>query len=119
MMLEIITPVVKHPREWGGVDYGSEQIVLARAGTRELQFRPGCRFWSGLGMPQAYAPATLVLAVVEGFSERSKVLAEGRLSFKLLREHATEIDAWLGCDEGVSAVGRVDPKKRWTVEVKS
>ena len=53
-------------RQEHGCDYGAEGIVLLRNKTHRLVWRNGAKYWSGVGMPAAYAPADLMIMEPSG-----------------------------------------------------
>ena len=116
--LQVVDPVVR-PRHENGIDWGAERYVLARSRSREVWWRPGRKYWSSVMEPSAYAPTELVLVDMSLAYPYGEVqLAEGgRLTSTLLEKHRAQIDAWLKLPEGLSATGRIDPKRRWTIDV--
>lgn len=89
------------PRIEGGVDHGGEAKVLIRTTTHTLLWRMGRKYWSGVGRPQAYAPAQLEMTGerctrfgmhrnLGNFEERGVRLHEA------LRRNRAEIDAVFG-----------------------
>lgn len=89
------------PRCTNGVDHGIEAKVLIRAAGARLLWRPGHKYWGGVGRPQSYAPAGLEIAKDDtdcwGMNKRLGNFEErGVRLHEALRRHRAEIDAVFG-----------------------
>ena len=93
-----------------GCDYGTPRHLMARKGRRQVEFRPGCKYWVCLG-EQGYSPATVTLSYVGSSHhytlDTGRDVGKGRLSRAKLAALAPQIAAWLGVDVGnLPALGR-------------
>jgi len=117
-MVDHYTKLVVRPQAEFGIDWSRPRTVLARRGTLELWWQGPGSVWSGVGIPHEYVPTELITYDVKlkawpdppsdsrstgtprraAASERaSNALHEGgRLSRRLLVEHAVAIDTFFG-----------------------
>ena len=111
---------LRGPRFAHGVDHGSEPIILARNGDRQLWWKSGHTGWWQQGQSGYYgASLELVGGPRAGRSDwqdwiGTEIARGCRLSRARLDELAEKIDAYLDVP-GITAY--VDARKRWTIEV--
>jgi hypothetical protein len=89
------------PRIEGGCDWGAERIVLVRKGDKELFWRKACKSWASLLDGYRHDPAALMLCDHSNLTSgvpKEKTLHNtgGRLSKRLIMDHAEEIDKFFG-----------------------
>lgn len=108
------------PRRSSGVDWSGERIVLARYGNKELWWRKSGSTWQAVGL-YGHEPAALMLVKWEDKRQRGVPAIRrphegGRLSQKVLQEHAEAIDEWFGMKVAYQ-LGPVTQRPPKTLEV--
>jgi hypothetical protein len=117
------------PRGEGGVDYGTERVLLAcleaphqgNRNRREVWWEKACRAWRSLLAGYVHEPGRLVLvspSQTAGITlpHRKTLKKGGRLSRKLIREFAGDIDAHFGRAGVGELVAKVYTKYTVTVD---
>lgn len=101
---------ITRPRRERGRDWGSERFILARMGVEELLWWTSRSEWTGrLG---GCRPAPACLIVVDALGSWRVLHEGGRLSKRMLSEHAGAINEFFGCE----VADKLDPKKTLIIE---
>jgi hypothetical protein len=93
-----------------GVAWGGERTLIARAGTVELFWVPGCTWWDGVG--KHYGESALVVRDLSGQSRVGTTLLSGaRLTPRRLATLAPKLESYFGA-VGVALILKAFKERR-------